>query len=709
MTTTQRLRNVGISAHIDSGKTTLTERMLFYCGRIHDMHEVHSKDGNATMDSNAIEQKHGITIMSAVTRVDWNDHWINIIDTPGHIDFTIEVERSLRVLDGAVMVLCSVGGVQSQSLTVDRQMRRYGVPRIAFINKMDRTGANHRQVINEIRDRLNANAVALQIPIGEGEDFVGVVDLIEMEAIYFEGKLGQVIRRDKIPAAILATAADARTEMLESLALLDDSIMTTLLDGNQSDVGKIRSTIRTATIARQLTPVLLGSAYKNKGVQNVLDAITMYLPSPAEREAYANDNSRSNQTPLTTEADNGDVAPTKVRLTCDSQDPLVAMAFKTVVERFGQLTFLRVYQGRLEKGQSYMNARTQNRVRFGRLVRVHSDEREEISCAEAGDIVAVVGVDCASGDTFTSDDFRVSLESSYVPQPVMSLAIAPARREDSEKLSKALDRYRREDPTFQVSTDPNSAETLIAGMGQLHLEVYVERIKEEFDCECVLGHPSVAYQERPSRSVQFDHTFQKQTGGPGQFARINGRVDPWTTESDAQSEFAESVTGGRIERKFISATRKGFEDSLKRGPLGGFEVVGIKMTLNDGSQHSNDSTEIAFRNCASQLMRDVVFEECSMKLWEPLMKLQVEIPGEFQGVVAGHIARRRGIVTSTENRNGICVVTAETPLAELFDYANDVRSLTQGNGTFTMEPCEYRQTPERVQQDVLARIAKPTD
>ncbi|MFK7768733.1 MAG: elongation factor G [Mariniblastus sp.] len=700
-TSIQRIRNIGISAHIDSGKTTLTERMLFYCGRIHKLREVRGGDGGATMDSDPIERQRGITIMSAVTSVDWNQHTLNVIDTPGHVDFTVEVERSLRVLDGAVLVLCSVGGVQSQSLTVDRQMRRYRVPRIAFINKMDRTGANYRRVIAQMRERLNTNAVAIQIPIGNEASFQGVVDLVTMEAVYFDGEFGQERRRDEIPDSLQQTVMNARKELVEALAILDDSIMELVLSGEQPTANEMKRVIRAGTLAHQLTPVLMGSAYKNKGIQEVLDAATMYLPSPEEREVVANDNSKqkpnSNADPANDHVD-------KIQLSCESDEPAVAMAFKTVVEKFGQLTYLRVYQGQIEKGRSYVNARTQKSVRFGRLVRVHADQREEIERAMPGDIVGVIGVDCASGDTFTDSGCNLSLENITVAQPVLQLSIAPEKREDAAKLGKALDRFRKEDPTFQVTSDPKTGETLIAGMGQLHLDVYVQRIKDDYDCKCVVGQPRVAYKERPTATVEFEHTLKKMTGGPGQFAHIVGRLEVLAENSEVGFEFEDEIVGGRIERKFVSAVRAGVMESLERGPLGRFEVVEVKFTLIDGKQHEQDSSEIAFRQCAAEAMRNIVLPKSKIALLEPIMKLEIEVPSEFQGAVTGHLGRKRGLVTSSEVADGVCVIVAECPLAELFDYANSLRSMTQGNGNFSMEPCGYREVPKNVQDEVLADL-----
>ena len=693
MTTHKRLRNIGISAHIDSGKTTLTERMLFYCGRIHRMVEVHG-GGGAAMDHDPIEQKHGITISSAVTRVSWRDCDINVIDTPGHIDFTVEVERSLRVLDGAVMVLCSVGGVQSQSLTVDRQMKRYGVPKIAFINKMDRTGANPDRVLEQLNDKLNANPIALQIPISSDDGFEGVVDLITMEAVFFHGERGEDVVRQQIPEDLMSAAKKARSSMLEALCVFDDGLMETLLADGTPDEAVVRNVIRRATIAQQMTPVLMGTAFKNKGVQELLDAVTHYLPSPAEREVFANDHSEPVDQP-----------DRQVQLSHDSNAPLVAMAFKTVVESFGQLTFMRVYQGRIRKGDTVRNVRTDRSVRFSRLARIHAGQREDINEALAGDIIGVVGVDCASGDTFVGDGVFCSLENIFVPEPVVRVSIAPKNRDDADKLAKALDRFRREDPTFQVSSDPETGETLIAGMGQLHLDVYVEKLRDEHKCECVIGQPRVAYKQRPTKPVDFDHRFKKQTGGPGQFAHVIGRMEPLEPDADESFVFIDNVTGGRIPREYIGGARRGFEAALDRGPMGDFEVVGVQVTLEDGSYREVDSSDQSFMLCAREAMRKSILPDAEVVLLEPVMKLDIEVPEQFQGAVTGHVSKKRGLVTASETSDSTCVVAAEVPLAEMFDYANDLRSMTQGHGSFSMEFLAYRQAPRSVQE----RIRKDRD
>lgn len=691
----QRLRNIGISAHIDSGKTTLTERMLFYCGRIHTMHDVRGADGHgATMDSDPIERKRGITIQSAVTSVEWNEHTFQVIDAPGHVDFTVEVERSLRVLDGAVLVLCSVGGVQSQSLTVDRQMRRYGVPRIAFINKMDRIGANPKRVIDQLRERLNCNVAVLQLPIGCEDRFEGVVDLVTMQAVYFEGEYGQSVRRESIPQDLLADAVAARGELLEVLSLVDEKLFEVVLSGQTPTVDELRNSIRQSTIGHLVTPVLLGTASKNKGVQELLDAVAHYLPSPLDRQIWAHD--------LSTRTEDGS-EPAKRSLTSDANLPLVAMAFKTIVDRFGPLTFVRVYQGCVKRGETYQNTRTGKRHRFPRLVRVHANTHVDIDAAEAGDLLGVMGLDCAQGDTFVGEGCNVAMENILVAEPVMRLSVQAQKREDSDKLAKALERFRRQDPTFHYGVNADSGELEIAGMGQLHLDVYIERIRVEHECDLYVGRPQVAYKERPTRHVEFEYRLKKQTGGPGQFAHIVGRMELLPEDSNVDFEFCDQVVGGHIDRSFIPAIRESFQDSLSCGPLGQFPIVGVRIVLTDGEQHEKDSSEFAFRQCVQEAMRHAILPHAALELLEPVMRLEVELPSEYQGGVAGNLARKRGVVNASTAIEGNCRIEAEVPFAELLDYANEIRSLTQGKGTFTMAPNGYRSMPNRVQDNVLNR------
>lgn len=688
-------RNIGISAHIDSGKTTLTERILFYAGRIHKIVEVRSGDGGPTMDHMELEQERGITITSAATSVEWKDISVNIIDTPGHVDFTVEVERSLRVLDGAVLVLCSVGGVQSQSLTVDRQMKRYGIPRIAFINKMDRTGADPDSVIQQIKDKLGANAVPLQIPIGKEAEFEGVVDLIEMRAVYFDGVQGEEIRYEDIPENLVAKAEETRASMLEEVSMFDDDLMEAVLGEEEIDHDHLRKVIRKATIDQAIVPVMIGSAYKNKGVQELLDGVSYYLPSPLDRDISA------------LEVDSldaeGEGEPKRVPLSTDPDAPLVCMAFKTVVEQFGQLTYTRIYQGTIQKGESYINVRTGQKTRFGRLVRMHSNDREDLDSAGPGDIIALVGIDCASGDTFVGDDINVTLENIYVADPVIRLSIEPNSRDDADKLAKALERFRREDPTFHVASDEETGQTIIAGMGQLHLEVYIERIKREYKCECTVGEPRVSYRERPTLPVDYSYRHKKQSGGSGQFGEVKGQLEIIPEEENIPYEFVNEISQGRIPKEYIPAVDKGFQRALEKGPLIGSEVVGVRMKLQDGSYHDVDSSEMAFNICAFDCLRKVLQSEAKVALQEPIMLLEVEAPEEFQGSVTGHISSKRGIVNSSEVRAGTVYMTAEIPLAEMFDYANELRSMTQGKGTFSMEFSKYSQVPKNIQDEVIEK------
>jgi len=698
----EKVRNIGISAHIDSGKTTLTERILFYSGRIHEIHEVKGKDKvGATMDFMELEREKGITITAAATQVKWNDFTINVIDTPGHVDFTVEVERSLRVLDGAILVLCSVGGVQSQSLTVDRQMKRYKVPRIAFINKMDRTGANSDKVISQIKEKLGVIPVPLQIPMGREATFEGVVDLITMEAIYFDGEDGEYIRREAIPAAYQEKAKEARHAMLESLSMFSDELMEKLLEESEISVPEIRKVIRDATIALQITPVMMGSAYKNKGVQEALDGVTYYLPSPLDRQMTAIDQLKK----PTSEEETKEPNWNRVKLDSDPNKPMVCMAFKTVVEQYGQLTYTRIYQGKIVKGDSYFNTRTGKKVRFGRLVRMHANDREDVDVAEAGDIVALVGVDCASGDTFCSEGITYSLESIFVPDAVIRLSIEPAKRDGADKLGKALERFRREDPTFRVLTDEETGQTLIAGMGQLHLDIYVERIKREYGVECIVGNPRVAYRETPTREVEFNYKHKKQTGGSGQYGHVVGKLVPLPEDSAIPYEFVNDVTGGRIPKEYIKPIDEGFQRALVKGPLCECEVVNVQMILQDGSYHDVDSSEMAFNICAFDCMRETL-KKAGIGLLEPIMKLEVEVPDEFQGNVTGHLSSKRGVVNSTETNMGTAVIIAEVPLASMFDYANELRSMTQGKGTFSMEFARYSMLPRGLQDEVVEKRLK---
>ena len=681
-----KLRNIGISAHIDSGKTTLSERVLYYCGRIHRMQEVKGGGAGATMDHMDLERERGITITSAATSVEWDGHNINLIDTPGHVDFTVEVERSLRVLDGAILVLCAVGGVQAQSLTIDRQMRRYRVPRLAFINKMDRTGSNPQKVVEQLRDKLGCDAVLMQLPIGAEHDFEGVVDLLREEALYFDGDNGEDIRREPVPAAMVAEVKAARQHLLESVSMYSDEMMELLLAEENLPVELVDRVIRAAVLSQQLTPVFIGSAYKNKGVQPLLDAVVRYLPSPLESpiKALAHDDPRKD-----------------VSLTPDPGKPLVSMGFKIVEDPYGTLTFMRVYQGTIRKGESYFNQRTGRKERFSRIVRMHADQREDIDSAEAGDIVAVLGLDTASGDTYCSQYPYCTLESMFVPEPVIKVAVAPANRDGADRLSKALHRFRREDPTLHISTDEETAETIMAGMGELHLEIYIERIRREYGVEVEVGAPKVNYREAPTQACKFNTKHKKQTGGSGQYAHIVGTMEPLPEDSPDTFVFEEDVVGGRVPKNFIPAVEKGFRQMVHKGPVAGYPVVGLKVTLEDGSYHDVDSSDMAFQICARTCMREN-FPATRPVLLEPVMKIEIECPTDFQGPVVGNLTSRRGMVVSTEASGPICRIEGEVPLAETFGYSTDLRSMTQGQGTFTMEFAKYRRLPASIEREVIA-------
>lgn len=699
-----KLRNIGISAHIDSGKTTLTERILYFSGRIHRMNEVKGDGDGATMDYMDLEKERGITITSACTRVEWeNDHLINIIDTPGHVDFTVEVERSLRVLDGAILVLCAVGGVQSQSLTVDRQMKRYHIPRIAFINKMDRTGANPDKVIAQVKEKLGVTPLPLQIPMGTESRFQGVIDLVQMQAVYFDGTNGEKVRKEAIPEEYLDAAKAGRAHLLETLSLFDDSLMEALLEEREVPAETIIPLIREATLSQDVTPVMMGTAYKNKGIQELLDAIVAFLPSPLDRAVEATDLSKKALDQAKAEAPEGTKPePVKVRLKAVDDAPLVCMAFKTVEEQFGQLTYVRIYQGQIAKGETFTNTRTGRKVRIGRLVRMHADQREDLDSAGAGDIVAAVGLDCASGDTFCGPGADYALESIYVPEPVIKLSIEPMKRDGADRMAKALERFRREDPTFRVTSDEETGQTLIAGMGQLHLEIYVERIRREYKVECMVGEPRVAYRECPTRETEFNYKHKKQTGGSGQYAHVVGRIKPLPDNSPIPYEFVDEVVGGRIPREYIPACDAGFQRALPKGPLCECEVVNVQAILEDGTYHDVDSSEMAFNICAFNCMRETL-KRAGMVLLEPIMTLEVEAPSEYQGSISGHLSSKRGMITSSDIQAGVSVLRAEVPLATMFDYANELRSMTQGKGSFTMEFNRYKQVPKSIQEEVIIR------
>jgi elongation factor G len=663
----KKIRNIGISAHIDSGKTTLTERILFYTKKIHAIHEVRGKDGTgAKMDSMELERERGITISSASTNVDWRQHSINIIDTPGHVDFTIEVERALRVLDGAVLVLCATGGVQSQSITVDRQMSRYQIPRIAFINKCDRIGADPEKVVNQLRDKLNHNAVLMQIPIGLEVHFEGIIDLITMKAFYFDGPNGETVREETIPSHLLDSALEKRDSMLDAVAMFSDTLMEAYLD-NRVTPDLVYDAVRNGTLSLGLTPVFIGSAFKNKGVQLLMDGVVRYLPAPGDVKNKAIDNDQNDK---------------EIILTNQSDDPLVMLAFKLDDTRFGQLTYVRIYQGSIKKGDEIVNMRTGKTVRIGRLIRMHADEMVDIARADAGDIVALFGIDCASGDTFTAGKNHITLISMHLPKPVISLSLIAEDNKSAESMAKALNRFTKEDPTFQTYVDPETNDTIIRGMGEL------------YSVQLQTGAPQVAFRESISQSASFNYTHKKQTGGAGQYGRVAGILEPCRGED---FEFIDEIKGGVIPSEYIPACRKGFESCLTKGPLLGHPIVNVKVTLNDGNYHSVDSSELAFRQAAIGAFREA-YHKCRPIILEPLMRVSVECPTEYQGTVLGTLNQRRGTVVSAVEDRNFTVIEAEVPLAEMFGYSTVLRSATQGKAEFTMEFHHYRKVPESISE-----------
>ena len=676
-----KLRNIGISAHIDSGKTTLTERILFYCEKIHAIHEVRGKDGvGATMDSMELERERGITIQSAATNVTWKDHVINIIDTPGHVDFTIEVERALRVLDGAILVLCSVSGVQSQSITVDRQLKRYNVPFVAFINKADRTGANPIRVKDQLIEKLGHNAVLLHMPIGLEDKFEGLVDLVTMKAVYFDGEAGEHIRYEEIPASMIDEANKRHEELIDAASIFSDELAEAYLEGNVTEA-LIHEAVRAGVIRRELTPVFIGSAYKNKGVQLLLDAVTRYLPDPTQVTNIALDLENSE---------------TEQKLISDSDKPTVALAFKLEEGQYGQLTYLRIYQGSVRKGMELYNSRSRKRFKVGRLIRMHSNHTEDIADAGSGDIVALFGIDCASGDTFCDSSLNYSMTSMYVPNPVISLAITPKDKKSSDQMGKALNRFSKEDPTFRTFVDPESQETIIQGMGELHLDVYIERMRREYKAEVETGMPQVAYREAISERVEYDYTHKKQTGGSGQFGRVAGYIEPL---EDKDYEFVNSIKGGVIPSEFIPSVDKGFHTACEKGTLIGFPVIGVRVVINDGSTHPVDSSNMAFEMAGIGAFR-AIYAKAKPIILEPIMKVSVEGPIEFAGNIFASINQRRGIIISSTEDNNSSRIDAEVPLKEMFGYSTVLRSMSQGKAEYSMEFLKYGKVPVSVAEEL---------
>ncbi|EER33157.1 elongation factor G 1, mitochondrial precursor [Candida tropicalis MYA-3404] len=690
----KRLRNIGISAHIDSGKTTFTERVLFYTGRIKAIHEVRGKDAvGAKMDHMDLEREKGITIQSAATYCSWDkddkSYHFNLIDTPGHIDFTIEVERALRVLDGAVLVVCAVAGVQSQTVTVDRQMRRYNVPRVTFINKMDRMGANPWRAIEQINTKLKIPAAAIQVPIGAEDNLQGVVNIIDRVALYNDGAQGEIIRKDEIPEDLKELVEEKRALLIETLADVDEEMADIYLEGEEPTVEQIKGAIRRATIGRKFTPVLMGSALANRGIQQVLDSVVDYLPQPNEIL----------NTGLELQKD-GSEKP--VHLTPSSSEPFVGLAFKLEEGPYGQLTYIRVYQGKLKKGAYMTHVKSGKKVKVSRLVRMHSNDMEDVAEVGAGEICATFGIDCASGDTFIGQGAQqeITMSSMFVPEAVISLSIAP-KTKDNGAFSKAMNRFQKEDPTFRVHFDNESKETIISGMGELHLEIYVERIKREYGVDCVTGKPQVSYREAITVPTTFDYTHKKQSGGAGQYGRVIGEFKPLESEN----KFETQIVGGKIPEKFLFACNKGFEDCLEKGPLIGHKVLGAHMIINDGQTHVVDSSEMSFRTATQGAFRQA-FLNAQPVILEPIMSVEVTAPNEFQGSVVGLINKLGGMINDTVNGPDDFTVTAECSLNSMFGFSTSLRASTQGKGEFSLEFLKYSPTAPQVQKQLIADYEK---
>lgn len=692
------IRNIGISAHIDSGKTTLTERILYYTGKIAKMHEVKGKDNvGATMDSMELERQRGITIQSAATYTVWKNHNINIIDTPGHVDFTVEVERALRVLDGAVLVLCAVGGVQSQTLTVNRQMKRYNVPCIAFINKLDRLGANPYKVLTNIRSKLGHNAAFLQLPIGQENSVEGIVDLIHKRSIYFKGDFGDDIEYGDVPENMKQLVEDKRQELIEHVSNVDEKLGEMFLEEKTPTEEELIDAIRRCCINKTFTPVLLGTALKNKGVQPLLDAVLSYLPNPGEVENYALQPSDDNN--------NKQVVLNPSR---DGTHPFIALAFKLEAGRFGQLTYMRCYQGKLSKGDTIYNFRTSKKVRLSRLVRLHADQMEEVNEVYAGDIFALFGVDCASGDTFITDKkLNMSLESIFVPDPVVSMAISPVNTKDRDNFSKAVARFTKEDPTFKFQYDTDNKETIVSGMGELHLEIYAQRMQKEYNCAVTLGKPKVAFRETLVSAFEFDYFHKKQHGGQGQYARVIGVLEPLPPNENTNLDFVDETSGPNVPKQFIPGIIKGFKMMAEKGLYSGHRISGVRMRLLDGAHHIVDSSELAFI-LATQGAIKQAYEEAAWQVLEPIMEVEAVVPVEFQGAVMGQFNKRSGIIGGSEGTADWVTIYAEVPLNCMFGFAGELRSLTQGKGEFSMEYVRYSPTTPETQEKVVMNYLEST-
>ena len=685
-------RNIGISAHIDAGKTTTTERVLYYTGKVHKIGEVH--EGAATMDWMVQEQERGITITSAATTCLWRDHRVNIIDTPGHVDFTIEVERSLRVLDGAVGVFCSVGGVEPQTETVWRQADKYQVPRIAFVNKMDRLGADFFRVVQMIKDRLGARAVPLQLPIGAEDKFIGVIDLVRMKAIVWEDEsLGAKFRDEAIPEELAAAAADYREKLIEAAADSDETIMEKYLEGREISEAELTKAIRSATLAIKIIPVLCGSAFRNKGVQPLLDAVVAYLPSPLDIPPVKG---------IDPDSQSPDERPAK------DDAPFSALAFKIMTDPFvGTLSFFRVYSGALTAGASVYNSTKGKRERIGRLLKMHANKREEIKEVYAGDIAAGVGLRTATtGDTLCDENDPIILESIEFPEPVISIAIEPKSKADQEKLGLSLQKLAAEDPSFRVRTDEETGQTIISGMGELHLEIIVDRLLREFNVGANVGKPQVAYKETVRKSVEQQGKFIRQTGGRGQYGDVWIKLEP--QQPGVGFEFVDAVKGGAIPREYIPAVEKGIKEATENGALAGYPMVDVKVTLFDGSYHDVDSSEIAFKIAGSMAFKEAA-RKASPVLLEPIMSVEVVVPEDFMGDVIGDLNSRRGRVLGMDTRPAAQAIDARVPLAQMFGYATDLRSMTQGRATYTMQFSHYEPVPANVAEGIIAKLDGKSD
>ncbi|XZN91936.1 MAG: elongation factor G [Microcoleus sp.] len=679
----EKTRNIGIAAHIDAGKTTTTERILFYSGMVHKMGEVH--EGTAVTDWMEQERERGITITAAAITTSWKDYKINIIDTPGHVDFTIEVERSMRVLDGVIAVFCSVGGVQPQSETVWRQADRYKVPRIVFVNKMDRMGANFYKVYGQIRDRMRANAVPIQIPIGSEENFRGIVDLVHMKAYIYNNDTGTDIEEVEIPEEVKELASEYRTKLIESVAETSDALTEKYLEGVELSEDEIHSALRHGTLVGSIVPMLCGSAFKNKGVQLLLDAVIEYLPSPLEVP------------PIQGHLANGDIAERHA----DDNAPLSALAFKIMSDPYGRLTFVRVYSGILKKGTYVLNSTKDKKERVSRLIVLKADDRIEVEELRAGDLGAALGLkDTFTGDTLCDETAPVILESLFIPEPVISVAVEPKTKQDMEKLSKALQSLSEEDPTFRVNVDPETNQTVIAGMGELHLEILVDRMLREFKVEANVGQPQVAYRETIRKAVRAEGKFIRQSGGKGQYGHVVIELEP--AEEGTGFEFVSKIVGGTVPKEYIGPAAQGMKEACESGIVAGYPVIDLRATMVDGSFHDVDSSEMAFKIAGSMAIKEAVMKATPVLL-EPMMKVEVEVPEDYIGNVIGDLNSRRGQIEGQETDQGIAKVSVKVPLAEMFGYATDIRSKTQGRGIFTMEFSHYEEVPRNVAEAIIAK------